>query len=306
MPSHPLLQPHASFPRQPLCIERGVFSPCFLGAANHPRIFCFRSSLKSPKGPNTDASPAHAERGKSYEWAKSFQAATGWRLWNWQREVPILIFLRFSFNHTSEFSGWRGPWTPAGAYERLTLRLSRDRCHHLPMETSANFTCLGGATGLLVPSQGQLCFQGGDSLCQGSSGAPSLCPVPGTEPRICQQMEILLPPSHFLSRLKALCPPKVPLKANQPWHRCPSVNCPQWRSLLKISHGIVLELSSPMNGWVNESITTLYLTLCSQNRRPRRIIDIQDLSPGSRTISVAFKSSNLGKLIIRTHSCMKW
>ena len=43
--------------RQPLCTEGGDFSSCFFAATNHPQIFCFHSSLKGPKGPNTDASP---------------------------------------------------------------------------------------------------------------------------------------------------------------------------------------------------------------------------------------------------------
>lgn len=59
-------------------------------------------------------------------------------------------------------AGW-GPGTPPGAHERLILGLSRDRCHHLPMDTCPYFTCLVKATVLLVPSQGHLCFQEGDS-----------------------------------------------------------------------------------------------------------------------------------------------
>lgn len=69
-------------------------------------------------------------------------------------------------------AGW-GPGTPPGAHERLILGLSRDRCHHLPLDTCPYFTCLVKATVLLVPSQGHLCFQEGDILCQGSSGTPS-------------------------------------------------------------------------------------------------------------------------------------
>ena len=88
------------------------------------------------------------------------------------------------------------------------------------------------------------------TLCQGSSGIPSHCLLPGMEPYLCQQTENLLPPSHFLSWLMSL----MPSRGVSQGHQCPSPNFPRQRGFPQDHPWNTMKLSSPdkwMHEWIN-------------------------------------------------------
>lgn len=120
------------------------FSSCFLEATNHPQIFCFCASLKSPKGPHADALAAHRKRGQSYDGAVTLSSFRfeGCKTDKEKYRSPLSSGFQSIITMNSEAE--RGPWTPSGAHERLLLRLSRNRAHHRPMDTSSNFYPRGG------------------------------------------------------------------------------------------------------------------------------------------------------------------
>lgn len=134
-----------------------------------PQIFCFHSSLKSPKGPYADASPAHRERGKSCDWAVTL-SRYGLKAVKLTKKVPISAFLRF---HSIVVMNSQAEGNPGHHPELMRDSYCQARAPGCPGADATTCqrtlpkisTWVLGTRVLLVLGQGHLCSQEGDFLC---------------------------------------------------------------------------------------------------------------------------------------------